>query len=341
MKYCVNLGCWNSVFAVPSSVVDEHIKLAGAASLKVLLFILRNAGAETEEEEMAKKLSLSKEDVADALGYWITCGVLSRRGETMMPAESVKADTAVTAVSETETKPEKIEKPKKTKKERISYNFDECADIMAQDSSISEMLLAVEAMLSKQLTHREVSMYVTLTHWYGFNPKLVPMLLHYCRLSGTVSASYIETTGLGWIEEGIDSIEKAEEKVSKKTRSRRAWKQVSDLLELNRTKPTASEEAYCTAWIDEWGMSLDIINEAYERCVNKKGKLSFSYMNGILSRWQTEEITTKDKLIEQEKKSDQSKTKKSASGRYEPTYDKSEIDQILWEEMLDVMDEDS
>lgn len=35
MNYKMNLGAWNSIFAVPCSVVDEHIKLAGAAQLKV------------------------------------------------------------------------------------------------------------------------------------------------------------------------------------------------------------------------------------------------------------------------------------------------------------------
>ncbi len=339
MKYCVNLGCWNSVFAVPSCVVDQHLKLAGAASLKILLYMLRNSGRDIDSEEIEKQLSLSKHDVADALGYWITCGVLVRKGDYLTAAEeAVAVNTAVPASEQVKSDAQITSK--KQKKERISYNFDECADIMAQDDSISEMLLAVEAMLSKQLTHREVSMYVTLTHWYGFDPTLVPMLLHYCRISGSLSASYIETTGLGWIEEGIDTIEKAEEKVSRKTKSRKSWKIVSDLLELNRTKPTSSEETYCTTWIDEWKMPAELINEAYERCIDKKGKLSFSYMNGILSRWKSEEITTAEKLKEHESRSKEKSTKKTSQGRYEPTYNKSEIDKFLWDDMLDTIADD-
>lgn len=324
------------MFAVPSCIVDEHIKLAGAASIKVLLYILRHSGEEIDSEEIAKKLSLSKEDTDDALGYWITCGVLARRGEKLAPAEET-AKTEEAAVQKAETEPEKA--PKKRKKEKISYNFDECADIMAQDSSISEMLLAVESMLSKQLTHREVSLYVTLTHWHGLNPKIVPMLLHYCRISGSLSASYIESTGLGWIDEGIDTIEKAEEKVSRKSRSRRAWKIVSDLLEIDRAKPTANEETFCNAWVDEWKMPTELINEAYERCVNKKGKLSFSYMNGILNRWHEEGIKNLSELKESEARGEKKKGK-TESGRYEPTYDKSELDKFLWDDMLDTIAED-
>lgn len=337
MKYCVNLGCWNSVFAVPSSVVDEHIKLAGAASLKVLLYILRHSGAEIESEELANVLSLSKEDVFDALGYWITCGVLCRKGETMVPAE--EARTGIAPIMPQQSVGEKQEMPKKQKKERISYNFDECADIMAKDSSISEMLLAVEAILSKQLNHREVSLYVTLTHWYGFDTKLVPMLLHYCRMAGSMSSSYIESTGLGWIEEGIDTMEKAEEKVRSKTSSRAAWKKVSAVLEIDRAKPSVKEENYSNRWINEWKMSSEFINEAYERCVNQKGKLSLSYMDGIMKKWHENGISTMDELKEYEEKEKPGKPKKSSSGRFEPTYDKSEIEQMLWNEMLDDLDD--
>ena len=44
MEYCFNGGCWGAVFAVPQSVVDNYIKLANEAALKVLLYALRNSG---------------------------------------------------------------------------------------------------------------------------------------------------------------------------------------------------------------------------------------------------------------------------------------------------------
>ena len=42
MNYSLDAGAWNSVFAVPSSVVDKYIKLADGASLKLLLYLLRH-----------------------------------------------------------------------------------------------------------------------------------------------------------------------------------------------------------------------------------------------------------------------------------------------------------
>ena len=42
MEYFLNAGNFGSVFAVPISVVDNYIKLANEASIKVLLYMLRN-----------------------------------------------------------------------------------------------------------------------------------------------------------------------------------------------------------------------------------------------------------------------------------------------------------
>ena len=39
MEYFLNAGNFGSVFAVPISVVDNYIKLANEASIKVLLYI--------------------------------------------------------------------------------------------------------------------------------------------------------------------------------------------------------------------------------------------------------------------------------------------------------------
>ena len=46
LDYSVNMGKWNSVFAVPTCSVDYHMKLAGAAQLKVLRHVLSCRTAE-------------------------------------------------------------------------------------------------------------------------------------------------------------------------------------------------------------------------------------------------------------------------------------------------------
>ncbi|MFQ8601441.1 MAG: helicase DnaB, partial [Oscillospiraceae bacterium] len=86
MGYSIHLGAWNSVFAVPSCVVDEHIRLAGAASLKVLLYLLRNAGNPIDAAQISSALALSEADIQDALNYWVEARLLCADGDGLRPA---------------------------------------------------------------------------------------------------------------------------------------------------------------------------------------------------------------------------------------------------------------
>ena len=94
MNYKMNLGAWNSIFAVPCSVVDEHIKLAGAAQLKVLLWFLRHAGENFCDEDMASALSMSPADARDSMQYWIATGIITIDKESGSIIPSVNETSA-------------------------------------------------------------------------------------------------------------------------------------------------------------------------------------------------------------------------------------------------------
>ena len=92
MSITINLGNWNSVFAVPSSLVDKHIKLAGALQLKVLLWVLRHAGEPISCEEISKALGATPADTADALQYWTETGLLTDAGDSLEPVSYTHLD---------------------------------------------------------------------------------------------------------------------------------------------------------------------------------------------------------------------------------------------------------
>jgi len=54
MSMKINLGAWNSIFAVPSSVVDEGLKFSDGVKLKVLLYLLRHSGEDVNESDISK-----------------------------------------------------------------------------------------------------------------------------------------------------------------------------------------------------------------------------------------------------------------------------------------------
>ena len=70
MEYRLHMGPWNSVFAVPTALVDRYLKLAGKEQLQVLLWMLRHGGEAFSPEALAQELALDQDAVLDALDYW-------------------------------------------------------------------------------------------------------------------------------------------------------------------------------------------------------------------------------------------------------------------------------
>ena len=63
--------------AVPTDIIDKYLKLASAASFKVLLFILRNPDGAANAEQIAMCTGLAREDVEDCLAFWESNGVIA------------------------------------------------------------------------------------------------------------------------------------------------------------------------------------------------------------------------------------------------------------------------
>lgn len=362
LNYRINLGQWNSIFAVPTDVVDKHMKLAGAAQLKVLLYLLRHAGTEVTLDTLAFAVGQKPSDTQDAVEYWINCGLLScgvesnlspsqqnLDSETIIPSQNVSSTAALSHSAPTAEIKNAIGQGIEVKgKEKIRYRFDECMKFVAEDEQLKNMLTAVEAMLGKQLTHTEVTCFVTLAKWYGLPCTIIPMLIQYCKSIGKSSISYIEATGIGWAAEEIDNFEKAEQKISALTARRSAWNSVRSALEIPERKATESELKFSDLWINSQHLDTELIRHAYDKCVNKTGKVSFSYMNGILKRYFDRgitDITSALKLDEQNRAEIEARqaARKVASsesltnlaggntetGRYASTYDTNDIEAIL------------
>ncbi len=86
MSYTVNLGCWGSIFAVPSDVVDKYLKISGSAQLKVLLWILRHSGEEFEADTIGAALNMDTFDVRDCIEFWVSFGVIAVDNNMITPA---------------------------------------------------------------------------------------------------------------------------------------------------------------------------------------------------------------------------------------------------------------
>lgn len=78
-------------FSVPAVVTDKHLKLAGSAQLKVLLWLLRHMGDDHSMSSLCAALRMSQADAADAMQYWVEAGVVLIEGEQVTAVEIGRA----------------------------------------------------------------------------------------------------------------------------------------------------------------------------------------------------------------------------------------------------------
>lgn len=334
MSFSINLGAWNSVFAVPSALVDRHIKLAGSMQLKVLLWVLRHAGENFNASDISAALGASTADVNDAMRYWIETGLVGERAEDeneqFLPAEQNPAtpQTNVAAVPQkavvssalpAPAKEEATAEPVAQRVHRIQKPDGAfVAERMLQSEEIGFLMQESQQILGRPISPALSSTLLMLHDDYGLPVDVIIMLLQYVKSNGKDNTHYIEAVAKNWVNDGIFTHEKAEDKLRQLDELAKAWRVVENTVGISHRSPSSKEEQLTNRWMLEWKFSKDMVREAYERCVNATGKLSMNYMNTILERWQKNNITTtKEAAMEQSEKSAVRRKEKERQSTYD------------------------
>lgn len=298
MGYTIDLGAWNSVFAVPCSVVDKSLKLAGSVQLKVLLWCLRHAGEPFEAQDVAAALGIDRADVGDAMLYWRESGLFSQGAapaaqEAKPPAAEKDAPPPEPPKPEPEPEPRRVlSRPQKPDSGFVAKRIGESTEIACLMQSAQEIL-------GRLISGGESATLLMIHDEFGLPCDVIAMLLQYAASIGKANMRYIEKAAMNWADEEILTHEKAEEKLQKLAESRQAWRAVEQALGMPHRAPSSKEEAFADQWVTEWKFGADMLREAYDRAVDATGKFSASYMNRILERWKRAGIKTVKQAAEE------------------------------------------
>ena len=304
MKYAIRPDLLGDIFAVPAAVVDRHIRLAGSAQLKVLLWALRAARGSFDPDACAAAIGLPAADCADAMQYWEQTGVLLPLEEGAAGAEQVAAaETSVTAAapaapaaippaeasgSERRTTP----RPRAVKPQR--------KEVIARQKGSPDfayLLDTASARLGKPISHGEMETLLYLYDTAGLPAEVVLMVIEYAVAMGKANMRYIEKVALDWADREIDTIGKAEEHLCRLERRRQAWEAFATLCGIGQS-PTAAQQDAVERWTTDWAMPEPLLRLAYNYCMEKTGKFNSSYMDKVLERWHGEGITDEAQAAE-------------------------------------------
>ncbi len=327
MSYSVNPSAFKSIFAVPADLVDQHIRLANEHQLKVLLWILRNSPDNPDIDAMCAALKINSDDAADYLQYWVLTGMLTVDGKEPESKPVFSAPPKATPAIETkiEEKAEFDIIPSKPSSAEIATRIEESPEI-------GYLFNEAQIKLGKTIGYDGQCTLLLLHDHYGLPAEVLFMLIEYCVSVGKTNYGYIAAVGKDWGKREIDTLEKAAEQIAALNSVNKTWRVFAANAGISNPRPTTKQVPYIRKWSFEMNFSDEMIILAYEEMANHTGKLSFSYIDKVLTTWYNEGYKTPDDVERgivakaASKASAASTSKFSASGR-DASYDLDEFEQ--------------
>ena len=318
---------WKSgMFSVPQAVAEKYLKLASEYQLKALLIILSSAGISTDEE-ISKRLGITVSDVRSIMEFWQAEGVVCPSGEEALKPEKLQKP------AEAEPKQE-IKKPLPVKKEKQEIKISapnlspkDIACLAGENPEIAELLNEAQEAYGRTISPGEQEMIVNLVTFYGLGYGAVLMLLGYCRrereAGRAISAGYFYKIAERWLDEGITTVEEAEEKIRVLEQGGRLWQTIKERAQISKKAPTVSQMEMINQWKSDF--SMEMIELAIDEMKENIDNPNLRYVDKILKNWKKAGIKTpaqyKKSLEEYKKKKEEAENAKSGKISRAPTYD--------------------
>ena len=311
-------------FTVVSNLfIDQYMKDANDAQLKVYLYLIRMLGANqvTSVSDIADKFNHTEKDVLRSLKYWEKQGVLTLeydqaknltgihlrslggQQDSSAPAPNPNTKPLMLSVEQAvpaaaEASPDRIETIAVSVPEpsvsfvKPSYSTEQLREFKNRENT-AQLLFIAEQYIGRPLTPAEMKTILFFTDELRFSDDLIDYLLQYCVDHDKKDFRYIEKVAVNWAQEGITTPKQAQRSIGKYDKN-----VYTIMSELGKSgTPTLKEVDYINRWIREYDFSMDIILEACQRTVFATDRHRFEYAEGILKSWKQENIRHKSDIL--------------------------------------------
>ena len=276
----------SNVTLITNEFIDRHMPKANGEFVKVFLFLLRHLNdpcASITIPTIADCLDNTEKDILRALRYWETEGLICVERDEDGRITSIEMEKAPCATSLNPTRapaeilPDIVSSlPVQTVPDTIPLT-----SFKAQ-KELKSLLYIAEQYLGKTLSATEMDVITYLYNDLKMSYDLIEYLLESCVDNGHKSIHYIQKVALSWFKDGITTVTQAKHRTM--TYNKNCYTVLNSFGIKNRG-PATSEITFIKKWTEDFSFSIEIIQEACRRTIEKTHQPSFEYADTILENW--------------------------------------------------------
>jgi hypothetical protein len=270
----ISTGRKKNLIKIPIAFLDEYLGKVNGDYLKIYLYGLKICleNISLTDEEISKKLGMLKSDVKNAWKYWENEGLVNISDDGVIEFEN----------------PEELNfaKVKEKKNEQIAptqqISFVDIFSVVKKDKKFKKSIQIVESIYSELLTQDDVLMLYDVTEVQKIPLELFITTLSHCIKNNKKNFKYIVKAVSENYKKGFTTNEALESHYQSASESKLYVGLVKKELKITNRELIDKEKEFVEKW-NSANKTIDEIKIAYEKTVMNTGKLSFPYMDKILS----------------------------------------------------------
>lgn len=287
MELHADISQFKNTFSVPTELIYNNLFDCSELEIKALLFVLLKK--DLTSKELAENLFVSEDKALGALNYWSEKGV-----KFSFSKEEPKLNFQKQNFSE-------------------SLSREECSKLLSSDEQTKILVRECSEAMGKDLQFAEIQTFISLNMFYGISLPVILTAIVYCKGIDKLNINYIKKVLLNWNDQGVTTMEEAEKMITNADKSFDARKLVSSSFSLGRNLTSEKEKELAEKWVLDFGFSEEMLKLACNKTVDAIGKVSFNYIDKILSSWHEKGAKTPSEVAELDKQWQNRNNKQSYS----------------------------
>ena len=181
------------------------------------------------------------------------------------------------------------------------YTAQDITQALQNGGGFAGLVPEVERLLGKVLSTADLKLLYQLSDFYALPPEVILTLVGWCMEKTATrygpcrkpTLPQIKREGYKWYKAGVTTLDAADAYLRRQQLLVTRVMEIMAILGIRDRGPVPQDEEFLTAWI-QMDFPDDVLRLAYERTVFQLApeKFRWSYMNGILVRWNQQGLKT-------------------------------------------------